>query len=130
MAPSRDEVYEKVRDVLTDALGMDDDEISPEATLQGDLGAESIDILDIVFRLEKAFTIKIPKDELFPTDMLDDPQYVDGDRMTAAGLETPKASMPHADLTEFAKDPVVSKISDLITVKTLVNYVEGKLAAA
>ena len=50
--------------------------------------------------------------------------------MTAAGLETLKASMPHADLTEFEKDPVVSKISDLITVKTLVNYVEGKLAAA
>ncbi len=130
MAPSRDEVYQRVRDVLTDALGVDDDEVSPEATLQGDLGAESIDILDIVFRLEKAFTIKIPKDELFPVDLLNDPQYVDGDRMTPTGLETLKASMPHADLTEFEKDPVVSKISDLITVKTLVNYVEGKLAAA
>ncbi len=130
MAPSRDELYDRVRNVLTDALGVDEDEISPEATLQGDLGAESIDILDIVFRLEKAFTIKIPNDELFPVEMLSDPQYVDGDRMTTVGLETLKAAMPHADFTEFERDPAVSKISDLITVKTLVNYVEGKLAAA
>ena len=130
MAPSRDEVYAKVRDVLSDALGVDDDEVSPQATLQGDLGAESIDILDIVFRLEKVFSIKIPKDELFPVDMLNNPEYVDGDRMTPVGLEKLKASMPHADFTEFESDPDVSKMSDLITVKTIVNYVEGKLAAA
>jgi len=130
MAPSRDEVSAKVADVLTDALGVDDDEVLPEATLQGDLGAESIDILDIVFRLEKAFSIKIPKDELFPADILNNPDYVEGDRVTPAGLEKFKASMPHADFTEFEKDPSVSKMSDLITVKTIINYVEGKLAAA
>ena len=130
MAPSRDEVFAKVRDVLSDALGVDDDEVSPQATLQGDLGAESIDILDIVFRLEKAFSIKIPKDELFPVDILNNPEYVDGDRMTSVGFEKLRASMPHADFSEFEKDPNVSKIPDLITVKTIVNYVEIKLAAA
>ena len=130
MAPSRDEVYAKVRDVLSDALGVDDDEVSPEATLQGDLGAESIDILDIVFRLEKAFSIKIPKDELFSVEILNNPDYVDGYRMTAAGLEKLKASMPHADFTAFEKDPSISKAGDLITVNTIVNYVESKLAAA
>ena len=54
MAMSRDEIFQKVQEVLVDALGVDDDEISAEATLMGDLGAESIDFLDIVFRLEKS----------------------------------------------------------------------------
>ena len=52
---TRDEIYKKVKDVLVDALGVDEEEVTPQATLRGDLGAESIDFLDIVFRLEKAF---------------------------------------------------------------------------
>ena len=130
MAPNRAQVFQKVRDVLSDALGVDDEEVSPEATLQGDLGAESIDFLDIVFRLEKEFSIKIPKGELFPDDILNNPEYVDGNRMTRTGLETLKAAMPHADFSKFETDPVVAKMPELFTVDTIVNYVEGKLAAA
>lgn len=130
MAPNREQVFLKVRDVLSDALGVDDDEVSPEATLQGDLGAESIDFLDIVFRLEKEFSIKIPKGELFPDDILNNPENVDGDRMTPAGLDTLKAAMPHADFAQFEQDPAISKMPDLFTVDTIVNYVEGKLTAA
>ena len=51
--PTTDEIFDKVRQTLTDALGVDDDEVTSEATLIGDLGAESIDFLDIVFRLER-----------------------------------------------------------------------------
>lgn len=130
MAPSRDEVFTTVRDVLSDALGVDHEEVSNESTLQGDLGAESIDFLDIVFRLEKAFSIKIPKGELFPEDALNNPEYLNGDKLTPAGLETLKAAMPHADFSQFEKDPAVSKMPDLFTVRTIVNYVEGKLKAA
>ena len=130
MAPSVDEVYAKVRDVLSDALGVDDEEVSLSATLQGDLGAESIDFLDIVFRLEKAFSIKIPRGELFPDDILNNPDYVDGESMTPAGLERLRAAMPHADFAEFEKEPSLAKMPELFTVKTIVNYVEGKLAAA
>jgi len=130
MVATRDEVYDKVRDVLTDALGVDDDEVSSEATLQGDLGAESIDFLDIVFRLEKAFEIKIPKGELFPDEILNNPEYVDGDQMTPAGLEKLKQAMPHADFSSFEQAPEVSKMPDLFTVDTIVNYVENKLQAA
>jgi acyl carrier protein len=130
MAQSRDEVFATIQEVLTDALGVDDDEVTPEATLQGDLGAESIDFLDIVFRLEKAFSIKIPRGELFPDEILNNPEYVDGDRMTSAGLETIKAAMPHADFSEFEKDPAISKMPELFTVNTIVNYVQGKTAAA
>jgi len=130
MAPSRDEVFDKVRDVLTEALGVDDDEVVGEATLQEDLGAESIDFLDIVFRLEKEFSIKIPKGELFPDDILNNPDYVDGDRLTPAGLALLKEAMPHVDFTTFEQNPVVSEMPKLFTVNTIVNYVEQKLAPA
>ncbi len=130
MAASRDELFGKVQAVLTDALGVDDDEVVPDATLQGDLGAESIDFLDIVFRLEKEFSIKIPKGELFPEDVLNNPENVEGDRMTPAGVATLKAAMPHTDFSKFEADPKISNMPDLFTVNTIVNYVETKLAAA
>lgn len=130
MASSRDEVFAKVRDVLSDALGVDDDELVPEATLQGDLGAESIDFLDIVFRLEKEFSIKIPKGELFPDDIMNNPDYIQDDKMTPSGLERLKSAMPHADFSQFEQEPYVSKMPDLFTVNTIVRYVENKLAAA
>lgn len=130
MAPSHDEVFSKVQAVLSDALGVDDEEVTPSATLQGDLGAESIDFLDIVFRLEKAFSIKIPKGELFPDEVMSNPDYVENDRITPAGLEKLKSAMPHADFSQLEKEPYVSKMPDLFTVDTIVKYVENKLAAA
>jgi acyl carrier protein len=130
MATSRDEVFEKVREVLTDALGVDDDEVKPEATLQRDLGAESIDFLDIVFRLEKEFSIKIPKGELFPDDIVNNPEYASDGRITPVGLERLKAAMPHADFSKFEKDPRVSEMPELFTVNTIVKYVQSKTEAA
>ena len=62
--PTSNEIYEKVREILVDALGADESECTMDATLMGDLGAESIDFLDIVFRLEKTFNVKIPRGEL------------------------------------------------------------------
>ncbi len=130
MVASRDEVFSKIREVLTDALGVDDDEVVAEATLQDDLGAESIDFLDIVFRLEKEFSIKIPKGELFPDDLLNNPEYVDGDKITSEGLTRLKAAMPHADFGMFEQNPLISEMPKLFTVNTIVNYVENKLSAA
>lgn len=62
---SQDEIFQKVSATLVEALNVDEDEIRPTSTLTGDLGAESIDFLDIVFRLEREFGIKIPREE-FP----------------------------------------------------------------
>ena len=53
------EVFGKVKEALIDALGVDDNEVTEEATMVGDLGAESIDFLDIVFKLEKAFGLSL-----------------------------------------------------------------------
>jgi acyl carrier protein len=129
MAMSRDEVYEEVKEVLIDALGLDDDEVTPGATLMGDLGAESIDFLDIVFRLEKAFEIKVPREELFPAEaVLNNPEFVSGGKLTEKGLAELRDKMPHTDLTEFEKDPNVNNIADLFTVDAIVNFVEGKVA--
>ena len=130
MPPSREEVLDKVKEVLVEALGVDDDEVMPDATLEGDLGAESIDYLDIVFRLEKMFSIKINKVELFPDEILTNPDYVEDGRMTPEGLARLKSATPHADFSGFEKNPVVDKIRDLFTVGTIVNYVERKLQAA
>ena len=129
MAMSRDEVYEEVKEVLIDALGLDDDEVTPKSTLMGDLGAESIDFLDIVFRLEKAFDIKVPREELFPAEaVLNNPEFVSGGKLTEKGLTELRDRMPHTDLTEFEKDPNVNNIADLFTVDAVVNFVEGKVA--
>lgn len=129
MAMSRDEIFENVRETLVEALAVEPDEVTEEATLQGDLGAESIDFLDIVFRLEKSFSVKIPRGELFPDDLLNNPEYVADGKFTPVGLEQIKKTMPHADLAGFESNPEVSRMADLFTVKTLVNYIETKLAA-
>ncbi len=130
MGLSRDEVMGRVEEVLVDALGVDPEEVTQSATLTEDLGAESIDFLDIVFRLEKTFEIKISKGELFPDDILSNPDNVVDGKMTAEGLASLKSSMPHADFSEFEANPDVSKVSDLFTVNTIVNYVENKLNTA
>ena len=127
--PTKEEIMSKVREALVDALGVDDDEVTPEATLVGDLGAESIDFLDIVFRLEKAFDIKIPRDELFPEDILTSAEYVEDGKVNAAGIALLRERMPFADLAKFEKNPVVQDFGNQLTVEDMCRYVEKKVAA-
>lgn len=127
--PTNEEIYEKVAETLLDALGLDDDEVTPEATLVGDLGAESIDFLDIVFRLEKGFDVKIPRGELFPENLTaGDPNLVQDGVVTESGIATLREKLPFADIDKFAADPQVENIADLFTVQMVVNYLEKKLA--
>ncbi len=125
--PTKEEIFEKIREALVEALGVDDDEVTPEATLVGDLGAESIDFLDIVFRLEKAFNIKIPRGELFPEDVLTNSEYVQDGKVTETGLEELRRRMPFANLDEFEKNPVVQEFGNLLTVADMCRFVEGKV---
>jgi acyl carrier protein len=127
--PTNDEIYQKVQATLVDALGVDEDDVRHDATLQGDLGAESIDFLDIVFRLERNFGIKIPRGELFPENVVSDPDLIKDGKLTEKGIDELKTRMPYADLSNFAKNPEVDKIGDLYTVDMLVHYVASKLAA-
>ena len=126
--PTYEEIFEKVQATLVDALGVDEDEVTRESTLQGDLGAESIDFLDIVFRLEREFGIKIPRGELFPESIFQgDPDFVQDGKVTDKGLAELRQRMPFADLSDFEKHPEVSGISDLFTVEMITRYIQGKL---
>ena len=126
--PTQDEILEAVQETLVDALGVDDDEVTMDATLSGDLGAESIDYLDILFRLEKAFDIKIPRGELFPENLsASDASFVEDGKVTEAGIAQLREKMPHADIDKFAEDPTVENIQDLFTVRMMVNFLENKL---
>ncbi|MCO8123719.1 acyl carrier protein [Stieleria sp. TO1_6] len=127
MALSEEEIFSKVQSSLEDALGVDDDEVTMDATLVGDLGAESIDFLDIVFKLEKAFDIQIPREELSPEDILTNSQYVQDGVVTADGLAELKKRMPWADLSDFEADPKVQNFGNLLTVGDLCRYVGSKV---
>ncbi len=127
MTMTQDEVFGKVQEVLEDALGVDEDEVKPDAKLVEDLGAESIDFLDIVFRLEKAFGIKIEQSELFPENVLNDPNYVHDGKVTDQGMEELRKRLPHADLTEFEKSRDVEDFSNVFTVEAIVKFVQAKL---
>src|SRR6266571_7871409 len=127
--PNQDEIFQKVSATLVDALNVDEDEIKPTSTLQGDLGAESIDFLDIVFRLEREFAIKIPRGELFPESIFQgDPDFVQDGRVTDKGLEELRTRMPFADLSKFEQNPEIGGIGDLFTVDLITRYIHGKLA--
>src|SRR5262245_55289518 len=123
---SRSEIFDKVQATLVDAQGVDQEEVTEESTLAGDLGAESIDFLDIVFRLEKNFNIKIPRGDLFPENLLSDPQFVSAGKVTEKGLDELRARMPWASFDRLGENP---SVQDLFTVDMIVNYVESKLGS-
>src|SRR6202163_488213 len=109
--PSQDEIYSKVSATLVEALNVDEDEITPTSSLQGDLGAESIDFLDIVLRLERDFGIKIPRGELFPDSVFQrDPDLVREGRVTDQGMVELRSRMPYADLDAFDRDRRLSAV--------------------
>ena len=124
--PFDDEVFGKVQEALVDALGVDDDEVTPEATLVGDLGAESIDFLDIVFKLEQSFGITFDRAELFPDDILTNAEFIEDGKVTPEGLAKLKDRMPFADLEKFEQSPMVADFGNMLTVKDLCNYVASK----
>ena len=130
MIVDTNQISEKVRDCIAKALELEPDDIQIQSKLIADLGAESIDFLDIVFRLEKAFSIKIPRDDLFPEKVLTDARYVKDGRVTPEGLQLLKSKLVKVDFSSFEKDPLVAKLPDLVTVQMIVDYVERRLRAS
>ena len=121
------EIFLKIQETLAGAIGVDREEIRPDASLTRDLGAESIDFIDIIFRLEKTFDIKIPSGELFPGNILNDERFVKEGRVTAAGLSELKVKVPYLDLDSFSKDPQVSKLAEHFTVQMIIRYIQDRL---
>lgn len=130
MAEAVNDIFEKIKDCIAKALQISAGDVQVDSKLIADLGAESIDFLDIVFRLEKTFQIKIPRDDLFPEKVLTDPRFVKDGRITAEGLAVLKDKLPSAAFATFEKDPVVSKLSDLFTVRMILDYITRRLQPA
>ena len=131
---TQDEILDKTREVLMEALVLDAEEITAESSLTADLQAESIDFLDIVFRLEKTFStedkpFKIEPGELFPDNLLENPEWVQEGKLTDAGIDMLKERMPHVDFSQFDQDRSVDKVAANITVSSLVTFIDRKLSA-
>ena len=130
-----EKVWEKVRSAFAEALGLDEDEINYDSRVIGDLGAESLDFLDIAFRLERAFDIKIPRGGIEKTaqsGMGDEPYEVNG-VLTALALEKLAAAMPEIPREEFREGLRTSEVANLFRVATFYNMVVhlmGEKAAA
>ena len=127
---TREEIQARVQDVLAEVLGIDEEEVTPRATLTGDLGAESIDFLDIVFRLEQAFDVKIEQGELFPENLQQDSSYVQDGKLTPAGIDALRQNLPHAEVDKIEDDPRLARVGEIFTVDAIINFVERKLGAA
>lgn len=128
MSQEKERILTSVRSIISQALNVDVSKISADSSLVKDLGAESIDFLDIVFRLEKEFKIKIPKGELFPEKLLTDARFVKAGQVTTEGIAELKNRMPTVDWVEFSKNPLVSNLGNLFTVGMIVDYLSKKLA--
>lgn len=124
------DIIKNVKTIISQALKVDEQKISLQSSLIKDLGAESIDFLDIVFRLEKTFKIKIPKGELFPEKLLTDARFMKDGQITSAGVEELKKRVPNANWDEFSKNPLVANLGDIFTVGMIVDYLSEKLVTA
>ena len=126
----KNEIIKQVKTIISQALRVEESKVVFDASLIRDLGAESIDFLDIVFRLEKAFKIKIPKGELFPEKLLTDARFVKAGQVTPEGIQELKSRMPGLDWENFSKHPQVANLGNMFTVGMIVDYLSEKLAAA
>ncbi len=129
--PSSNEIHARVTKVLVQALGVEEDDIKPSASLPRDLGAESIDYLDIMFRLEREFMIKIRRGELFDEPLFQpDTEIVRGGWVTDEGLAALRAQLPYADLRDLERDRRLNRIDDLFTVDLLLSFITWKLGGS
>lgn len=123
-----DSTFNRVRGILVEALSIEADEVTPNASLYQDLGAESIDLLDITFRLEREFNIKINDKELFPTGIFNgSDEYVKDGVVTPAGIAKLKEEIPHGDFSKLSAIAKPEEIPAIFTVSTLVKYVDQKM---
>jgi acyl carrier protein len=120
-----DKVYPTVAATVADALGCDEDEVTPQASLIEDLNAESIDFLDIVFRLERAFKIKIPRGKIVENARgnLTETEFEQKGIVTEAGFTQLRAYLSEVPAERFKNPTKVKDIPRLFTVETFCKLV-------
>mgnify|MGYP000432116541 CR=1 FL=1 len=114
------DVFPKVREIVADVLVIDKEDVSITSRLINDLGAESIDFLDLVFQLEKEFKIKIPRGQLEKNarGSLAEDEFEKGGVLTAQGLDALKDYLSEIPVDEFKPNMKVNEIPMLFTVET------------
>lgn len=127
---TRQEIFDKVRQCLVTVLGVDSGDVREDASLVDDLEAESIDFVDLIFRLEKSFGIHIPQGELFPQDFFSNKAYVKDGQFTPEGLGLLRQKYPFIEIEQNDGEAVPAKLSRLYTVRMLVNYIDFKKKTA
>lgn len=130
---SREEIDSTVKEAVTEALALDEDEVTPDATLMDELGAESIDLLDILFRIEKGAGVKIEASDLgdhiqggIPDDEFGD----ENDVITPKGLEQLKKVMPQIDTAELEGKLKAEDVISHFTVQNLSDMVAERAGVA
>ncbi len=118
-------VFPKVAATMADALGCDEDEVKIDASLIDDLGAESIDFLDIVFRLERAFKVKIPRGKIVEDARgdLSEAEFEQGGVLTDAGFERLKSFLNEVPANRFETPLKSAEIPRLFTTATFCKMV-------
>ncbi len=124
------QVFDEVRAIILEALGVDEKEVDLKTRLIVEMDAESLDFLDIVFRLERSFGIKIPRGEIERNARggLSDEEFEDNGMVTPEGLEALQRVMPEVDPIYFKDGLAVRDIPQLFTVETFYNIILAKLA--
>ena len=126
MALSETDAFTAVQQAVVGALGVEEDEAGPDATLMDDLGAESIDLLDILFRIERGTGIKIQAGDLsdYIQGGIPDDEFSDGNEMISEqGLEQLKKVMPQIDADALRGNLEAEKVITLFTVQNLADMV-------
>ena len=123
------EVFPRVAQAIADALGRDLGDVKLESRLMEDLGAESIDYLDIVFRLEKAFHVKIPRGQIVENARGDLPEedFAQKGIVTGAGLKRLKDYLSEIPGERFQEPLKVADIPALFTAETFAKTVARAL---
>lgn len=123
------DIESAVKVAVVAALALDDDEVTPESTLMDDLGAESIDLLDILFRIEKATGVKIEASDLgdyiqggIPDDVFSD----ENELVTATGAAQLHKVMPQTDPAALEGTLKADDVITLFTVQNLVDMVKSR----
>jgi acyl carrier protein len=123
------DVDSAVKEAVVEALALDDDEVTPESTLMDDLGAESIDLLDILFRIEKSTGVKIEASDLgdYMQGGIPDEEFSDdNETITEKGAQHLKTVMPQVDPGELAGSLKAEEVITLFTVENLAQMVKSR----
>jgi acyl carrier protein len=129
---SKDDVYAAVQEALVGALGIGEEEVTPNATLLGDLNAESIDLLDILFRIERKLGVKIQASDLgaYVQGGIPDEEFGDKDgKITPKGMAQLKKAMPQIDVAAQTGKLQATEVMSLFTVQNLADMVAQKAPA-